>query len=61
MRPIDPDEIYVRMMLDGKMRMAEPSMAEDDPRFWNGVVFVLGFLFAMAAVGLPALVLWMLA
>ena len=61
MRSFDPDEAYRRMMLDGTTRMAEPTrMAETDPRFWNGVVFVLGFLFALAVVGLPALLLWAL-
>jgi hypothetical protein len=48
-RPIDADDAYLQTMLNRR------SMKEDDPRFWNGVVFVLGFLFGMAAVGLPAL------
>jgi hypothetical protein len=50
-RPIDADEAYVQIMLNRR------SMKEDDRRFWNGVCFVSGFLFGMAAVGLPALVL----
>ena len=54
MRSFDADEAYRRIMLDTD---APTRMADTDPRFWNGVVFVLGFLFGMAAVGLPALVL----
>ena len=50
--PIDPDEAYMQIMFDGPA-----TMAESDPRFWNGIVFLYGFLFGMAAVGLPALVL----
>ena len=48
--PIDPDKAYRQIMFDDPA-----TMAESDPVFWNGIVFLYGFLFGMAAVGLPAL------